>query len=146
MLKIVPYDVWHLGMLDLAPDHAEFRRKLITQNEAENLKSTGLAWTGMDGDRVVGCAGFFQMWPGRVQAWALFGRMNKAHWPQTVRFIRAQMEELRIRGIRRIEATVPANFGAGCRLAFMLDFKVEGCMKAYAPDGTDHFLYAKVFV
>lgn len=144
MLQIVPYDTWHIGMLDLTPELAVFRRDMITQDEVEALKTGGMTWTGMENDRVVGCAGFLPVWQGRVQAWAIFGKMTKRYWPQVVRKIQSEMAVLKSKGVRRVEATVATNFGQGCRLAFLLGFKVEGEMKSYAPDGSNHFLYAKV--
>lgn len=140
MIEFVPYEPWHLMVIDLQPTQTAYYQRFVQPGYAESL-AKGVAWTGFINDRAVGCAGFAPQWEGRAVAWALFGRgIPKTVWPAIVRKVRAETQ-----GIKgRIEATVPFGFGAGCRLAKLLGFEIEGLMKAFGPDGSDHFLYARV--
>jgi hypothetical protein len=57
---------------------------------------------------------------------------------------KAALRLLDMAQLRRVTATTPCDFGAGCRWLSMLGFQVEGAMRSYAPDGRDHFLYARI--
>lgn len=98
----------------------------------------------MDFSRVVGCAGITPQWEGRAVLWAFFGKISKNDWCRIVRKIKFETDAAYDKGIRRLELSVASDFGAGCRLAHLLGFTVEGKLTAYGPDGKDHFMYAKV--
>ena len=52
---------------------------------------------------------------------------------------------LKQRGLRRIEATAARGFDAGHRWLEYLDFKAEGLMPCYGPDGATHIRYGLTF-
>lgn len=146
MIEFVPYEPWHLEALDLQPMQSWWRDKLLAPGYAQGL-ANDMAWTGFIDDRVVGCAGFAPQWEGRVIAWALFGRdVPKKAWASIVAKVRREFKNtLQSQGHKhRVEITVPATFGEAIRLANILGFEVEGLMKKYGPDGSDHLMYAKV--
>ena len=145
MIRFVPYEAAHLAQVELQPAQARWRDQLFKEDYAKAMAVPGMAWTGLDGDRVVGCAGFYPQWEGRVIAWAVFGAVPRDAWMSIVRKVRKELRDcLADHGRHRVEATVPYNFGNGCRFAHALGFKVEALMKHYGPDGSDHFLYAQV--
>lgn len=145
MMRFVPYQPSHLAQVALLPAQEQWRSYLIRDGFAEALALPGMAWTGLLNDMPIGCAGFQPQWEGRVVAWGLFGQIPKMAWPAIVKKIRHEFRAtLQSQGRNRVEITVPANFGPGCRLALMLGFTVEGLMKSYGPDGADHLLYAQV--
>lgn len=146
MIKFVSYSPHDISCIALQPVQAKWRDQFVKPGYAQSLDIPGMAWTALDGGKVLGCAGFSPQWEGRVIGWAVFGTdIPKTAWPRILRFIRKQFHEtLAKHGRHRLEITVPFGFGAGCRLAHMLGFQVEGLMKEYGPDGSDQFLYAQV--
>lgn len=142
MIEFVPYEPGHLALVDLQPAQAAWRQWALRPGYAESLVAPGRAWTGLEDGRVLGCAGLAAVPgdPGRAVAWALFGRIPPRLWPAVVAKVRRVFAES---GLRRIEATVQDGFGNGCRLAHLLGLEVEGRMRAFAPDGSDQFLYAR---
>lgn len=88
-------------------------------------------------------AGFSEPWPGLAIAWASIGHdVGTAMVPITRRICRAM--ELHPRA-RRFQMTVRVGFLPGHRWARMLGFRAEATMARYAPDGSDHVLYARCF-
>lgn len=146
MIQFVTYSPSDLARIELQPVQEKWRDRFVLPGYAQSLDVRGMAWTAIDGDKILGCAGFAPQWEGRVIAWAVFGRgIPKIAWARILRKIRKEMHDcLAAHGRHRLEITVPYGFGAGCRLAHLLGFKVEGLMKEYGPDGGDHFLYAQV--
>lgn len=148
MIKFTEYLPHDMGRIDFQPMQAAWRDQLLTPGYAESL--TGRAWTARDGTRVVGCGGFSEQWKGRSVAWAVLGRnVPKRGWPRICAKVKAEIQKELDRhvaacGHGRVEITVPQNFAQGCRLAKVLGFEVEAIVKKYAPDGADHFLFAKV--
>lgn len=144
MITFIPYEPEHLAQIKVQPAQELWRDCLILDGFAESL-ANGMSWTGLVAGVPVGCAGFTPHWEGRVTAWALFGVVPKMAWPAIVKKIRREFRSsLQSHGRHRVEITVPAGFGPGCRLALMLGFAVEGKMRAYGPDGSDHLLYAQI--
>jgi hypothetical protein len=146
MIQFVPYSPTDLTSIELQPAQEKWRDQFFLPGYAQSLDIKGMAWTAMDGEKVLGCAGFAPQWEGRVIGWAVFGReIPRRAWPRILRKIRREMHNsLADHGRHRLEITVPRGFDAGCRLAHLLGFEVEGLMKEYGPDGGDHFLYAQV--
>ena len=147
MIRFVPYSPEDLARVDRQPAQARWRDKLLTHEYARSVDVPGMAWTALDeGGRVLGCAGMAPQWEGRVIAWALFGQsIPKAAWPKIAKKIRNEFHsKLSGHGSHRVEITVPKDFGPGCRFAFLLGFEVEGLMKHYGPDGSDHYLFSQV--
>lgn len=144
MIELVPYRPEHLARIELQPRQRALRAHVLREGYAAQLAIPGASWTAVDGKRVVGCGGLQPQWDGRALAWALIGRLPRAQWPRLFRLMRARIDAAFANGTRRIEADVRADFGQGCRLAHLLGFEVEALRRKYAPDGSDHFLYARV--
>lgn len=145
-MRIIPYRPWHLQLVPLQPAQEAWRRQLVKGSYAEALDVPGLAWTATADDRVAGCAGLAPRWEGNVTAWALFGtNIPVWGWTAILRKIEHEFKAaLASHGKHRVEATVPTNFAAGCRLMRLLRFQVEGQMEFYGPDGADHFLFKRI--
>lgn len=86
---------------------------------------------------VIACAGLAQVWPGRLAAWGLFGRLTLREWVQVRRACRRVLAATP----GRIEAT--ASFPEAEALLVSLGFEKEGVMRAYW-QGRDHALFARV--
>lgn len=142
----IPYRPEHLAQIALQPAQRA-ASAVIKEGYAESLAVPGMAWSASnESGEILGCAGMVPQWEGRVIAWALLGvAIPKRAWPTIAKKIAREFNAaLADHGRHRVEITVPVNFGAGCRLARLLGFEIEGRLRAYAPDGSDHFLYAKI--
>lgn len=137
---VVPYEPKHMHALHVqsaqlytlgwAPaDHAEMLARFP-------------AYTALDGDEVLVCAGVLEIWAGRAAAWAFLSENIGTRMTSVHRAVRRYFELL---DYRRIEAEVATDFPEGHRWVRMLGFKLE-CprMRGYFPDGSDASLYVKV--
>jgi hypothetical protein len=142
-ITFAPYEPEHLRRIEVQAAQEEWRDRVLSSEYARNLGVPGFTWTGLDGGRVLGCAGLIPQGGGRAHAWALLGNIPPRAWPALVAKVRSVFDAAHAAGYARIEATVRHDFGNGCRLAKVLGFEVETLMAKYY-DGIDHFLYARV--
>jgi hypothetical protein len=139
-MKIVPYKAEHMRALKLQSAQL-CNLNWMPLDQAEQIEQF-TAFTALDGDEVLVCAGVLELWAGRGAAWAFLAdgvghRMVAVH-----RAVRRYFDVL---GFRRLEAEVAADFPQGHRWMRLLGFELE-CprMRGYFPDGSDAALYARV--
>ena len=130
----------HLAALRLQPAQASFGQYMADLEYGAKL-ANGHAFTGLDGNVVVGCAGLVEMWDNRAMAWALLGSNAGRHFVQIHRAVKGFFDQAQW---RRIEATVDCEFKAGQRWIKLLGFEHEGRLHCYTPDGKDHDLFARI--
>lgn len=140
-MEVVPFKAEHMRRMALqkaqegnlawmAPDHLEIMEELPQ------------AFTLLDGDEVLVCAGVVEYWPGRGTCWTfLSGSIGK-------RFLKAHhlvKDALATFDYRRLECEVDCRFEQGHRWVKSLGFEREvERARCYFPDGSDATLYAKV--
>ena len=140
-MHIVPFEPSHLRSLVLQDAQSWMTPMLSQDDYGRYLKEGGPCFSAAHEDRIIVCSGLVNIWENRAQAWALMSTDAGRHF---VRIFRAIRSFLDLQEIRRIEATVDANFKQGHRLMHMLGFQHEGLMRAYLMDGRDCDLYARV--
>lgn len=97
------------------------------------------AWSG---SRCIGAGGVVQIWPGRAEAWGLFGATIGPHIVPVAREIKKVLDGY---PTRRLEMTVKVDNVIGHRIAKLLGFGKPECkMQAYHPDGSDMMMYARI--
>lgn len=132
MRRVVPFRRWHLDRLNL--------NMKLSDTELDNMERQN-SYSLIVSDEVVACAGTVQLWPGRHQAWAYMTPESGKHMRWITREVLRGIEKIK----GRVEMTVLVGFEAGQRWARMLGFTLEApVMKAYAPDGTDQSLWARI--
>lgn len=105
----------------------------------------GPAWTGWNGDQVMGCAGIALRWQGRASVWCMLADgIPKTAWIGIHRAVRDRLAAMQPQGIVRIEAETMCGFTAGERWLRLLGFEFEGRMRRYGPGGEDFGRYALV--
>ena len=113
-----------------------------TEAHTKRLEKDRYAYTGIEGDRILFCAGVVEYWPERGEAWAIFGQNQRKDF---LKIHNAVKRFLNICPLKRIEATVDFDFEAGHRWVELLGFKLEAeRMRSYRMDGGDASLYARV--
>lgn len=140
-MRIVPFQPAHLDALMLQPAQEMARPLLADADYRKTLTVPGMAFSAIDGETVLCCAGLLPYWEGRAEAWALMGADLRhtflgIHYA-TKRFLNAC-------GVRRVEAAVDPDFGCAREWIEALGFQFEGLMPAYTPDGRDCSRYARV--
>lgn len=142
-MKIVPFRAEHLRQLQV--QDAQLRSiSWMPADQAETIQNLPAiqAFTAIDGDEVLACAGVLELWAGRATAWAFLSK-NIGHRFSSVH--RAVKRYLDVADYRRIEAEVEHGFEEGHRWMALLGFKVETArMVSYFPDGSDAAMYVKV--
>ena len=116
MIEFRPYLPEHLRQLEVQPAQRQWLARYGEPGYPEMLVSP-YAWSGFVDGAVVGCSGIVTMWEGRGYAWCIFGDIPRPAWVPIVSKIRRVVKDAQAAGFQRIETTVPAGFGAGCRLA-----------------------------
>lgn len=100
---IVPYHPSHLFRLDLQDCQKRWDALIGRRDYAEQLLRQGPAYTAICDGRVLGCAGFEEMWEGRAVAWALFSSKVGGGMIKICRAIKAELAKGRY---NRVEAAV----------------------------------------
>lgn len=140
-MTIVPFHVEHLARLRLQPHQAALGPVVAEPDYGKRLAEAGPCYSAVQGDDVLATAGFFPQWEGRCIVWALLSADCGRH---LLAIHRAVERAFTLHPFRRYETCVVGDFDPAHRWATMLGFQREGLMRAYLPDGTDAWLYARV--
>lgn len=133
-MRIVPFLPEHLDDLASAAT--------LTIENGAALAGTGMAYTGMVGNRAIGCAGLVEQWGGRACAWAVLSAETGPHMLAISRAVRRGLD---MHGYRRVEAAVRVDYPpAGKRWMELLGFRWECRAECYTPDGVAADLYSRV--
>lgn len=108
---------------------------------SEEMFVLGGAICAEEGDEVLGIGGVIPLWEDRGLAYLLLSR-NAGR--RLIRLFRVFELVIDAAPQKRIEAYVRAGFTEGERLAKMLGFEREACLRSFFPSGDDGVIYAKV--
>jgi hypothetical protein len=132
---VVPFEASHMRALRLQPMQGKLGAFIAEY--AEKVAQAGPAWTALDDERPIACAGFTFPWSGRAVAWAVLGDCGA----QMIRLTRAVRSKLRDCPAERIECQVRADFPQGLRWAEALGFAREGLLQRFY-EGADFVSFA----
>lgn len=105
------------------------------------------SYTGLRDGVVFVCTGAVIFWPGRAEGWAVVST-TATRWDMLwlTQRVREMLPEVAQRlGLRRMEATVLADWVPGERWAEILGFSPVGLLRQYDPAGRDHKGYVKLW-
>jgi hypothetical protein len=138
MITAAPFVPQHL--LDMAIQPAQSANLHLLRAEHLEFFAAEGAWSGMVDGKAVVCGGIIV---NPLGIGHLYAFLSPAAGPYMVAITRFGRRLLELQTARRIEASARVDFGAGCRWLKMLGFSLEGTMRKFDPDGSDHFLYAR---
>ena len=142
-MRLVPFAAHHLDSIDLQAAQESDGAFCTSSNGAPLVND--MAWTALDGDTVVVCAGIVEAWQGRGIAWALLSRhLSPISFRRIHRWVKRALDDAHVRGLWRIETTIDPDFDNAVRWAAALGFRYEGHMRMYGPDKRDHLLVARI--
>lgn len=129
---------------DFARDHEALGSPLFGPDRPE-----GPCWTLTDGAgrwaRPLACGGLEPLGAGRFAAWLYASDMSPRGWAAVAAAFDGAVKSA---GARRVEATVragDAREACARRFAHRLGLTLEGTMKGFGPDGSDHLLMGGLF-
>jgi hypothetical protein len=112
----------------------------MTPAAIESAIKGGLALAAVEGDRIYGMAGIYEVWPDRGLAWALLAQDAGS---KMLVLHRLAQRALDVCPLRRVEADVLDTHEEGHRWMRLLGFRNEGMRRRYW-QGADYALYARV--
>jgi hypothetical protein len=140
------FQPWHLKALNLRQRDEEALSKVDREADGESKSSVlGSAFTGFCEEGIIGCAGIIPVWQGVGHAWVTMGANYKSHRIWIHKQVISHMNKI-IAGmdLQRVQANVVCDFTPGVHWLERMGFKLEGKMYKYGPDGSDHYLYARI--
>lgn len=126
---IVPFEKWHLGILEL---QVAQQNAPLEEGHGDMLEKAGNAWSMIDESGIcIISAGIIDMGFSRGQGWALVSKQAAPHLARITKEIRKRIDTF---NFNRIEIVVNRDFKEGHRWAKMLGFKCE------TPEGMEEFM------
>jgi hypothetical protein len=147
MRSLLPFDPKHLALIKPQGAQADELGFMESRDWRSYRALGGIAWTGKNDSRYLGCGGLYPVWPGRITTWFLldasFDRYDLLwlarigrNWLETVG------PKLRV---RRIEVTVRQSFRPGHLFVKFMGFEYEGLLRKFDPLGNDHVMYSRIY-
>lgn len=147
-MNVVPFHPGHLRRMRLRDGDSHVLGYLNGLSDDDDVKIRfGDAYTGLDGDKVVVCAGVVPLHAGVGQAWCILSS-HADQYPVAVTraVLRFLADDATNERYHRIQAEVKAGWEKAERWAEVLGFENEtpSSMRAFGADGADYCLYARV--
>ena len=150
MLYIVPYKKEH-GQIILSyqMNHKILeadRHYINVEGDAKNLEQDHLAFTGMVNDKPIFAAGMKMIWGQVAEGWVI---ATDQMWKHPIAISKAIKKDFarvaKEHNIKRVQSGIRKDFKEGIRFAEWLGLEREGLMKNWGFDGSDQYLYARIF-
>ena len=145
--KVVPFHPAHLFMCELN----EFDKKNIElfdeyREYLQTYAEHGHALTAIGDEDVYAMFGLWELWPGVGEAWlipsAKIDRKTIAMHRAALRFFEHAANKMQI---KRLQFTVCTLNVRADRWAQRCYFEREGLLRRYGPDGSDYWMYSRMF-
>jgi len=145
--QMIPWMPSHLYLCDLN----EFDQKTMGlfadyNSYLQNYAAAGTAFTVLGNGKIHAMFGMWQLWPGVAEAWLIpskhIDKKTIALHRGALRFFEYISNET---GIKRLQFTVHSQNVRADRWAQRCHFEKEGVLKNYGPDGSDYFMYARLY-
>lgn len=139
--KLIPFRPEHL-VSTINRDSGQRESVSLGSEQAQH----GLAFTGVLGDRILGCAGIVMPWPGIGMAWMVLSEDIGGHSVWMTRMVKGFMRDVvRCYNLHRIEAVVLSDNVRNQRWIERLGFSREnGAARQYTPDRKDMIRYERL--
>lgn len=135
----------------MAMRHNEFQQVVIDHFPAyydylEAQAACGPAFTIIYRGVVQACFGAVPLGPGNAEAWLLRDDRIGTYAVPTARAAKLFFDRVGTAlELRRCQITVNANFSSALRFAEWLGFEIEGALRRFGVDGTDHYMMSRLY-
>ena len=142
---------------DFEPDHAKkiisygMNSKLMEidasyTNNRLDMAIPGLAFTLFLDETPIVSGGIVPMWEGVAEGWVLSSKHIFDYKIKAASLIKKRMDYLCVNNkIIRLQTAVKEEFLTGVRFAQWLGLEKEGLMRKWGFDGSDQYMYARLF-
>ena len=114
--------------------------------ETMNLEQPGLAFTCMINNEPIAAAGMKLLWDGVAEGWVIATEKVLQHPLLVARAIKKDFAHIaKENNINRVQTAIRANYTTGLKFAKWLGLEEEGLMKKFGFDGSDQYMYARLF-
>lgn len=137
-MNIVDFRPEHLTKIRVQHKQTDFEQSLQYGRE---LAVAGEAWTGLEGDEVLFCAGKVRQWQGRYVLWAVLSREARKYMTQITRAVKRGM--MLLDENCRYEAYVQSDFIQGHRWARMVGMEWHHHEEKFLPGRIDADIYVR---
>lgn len=136
MIQVIPFKPEHLDQIELKEN---FNRSDCPQT----VMNTAFTFT-RDG-HILAIIGGFPFVPGVIHFWAFLSKHIRKYPLDFQKEVLKMLDWYETNEKpRRIQFEVRADYDMGCRWAESLGMQREGLMRKWGPDGSDHYLYARI--
>ena len=143
-MRIIAFEPKHLEILN--PRSFEGKEMFLlgdVQERAKEYLRYGPAFTGIEGEQIIGCVGLVVLWPGVAEAWAV----STPLWPSKAKSVHKAithgLKELSATlGLWRIQTAIHSEHVVSLRWLLRMGFNEEGYMSGYGPDGATYLRLA----
>jgi RimJ/RimL family protein N-acetyltransferase len=114
--------------------------------DAQNLEQDNLAFTGIVNNKPIFAAGMKIIWGQVAEGWVI---ATSEMWNHPIGVAKAIKKDFarvaKEHDIKRVQTGIRKDFKEGIRFAEWLGLEREGLMKNWGFDGSDQYLYARIF-
>ena len=146
-LHIVPYTAEHgRFILSCQMNHKLMDEDAKYEGDAINLVEENLAFTGTVNDKPIFAAGMKMIWGQVAEGWVIATHEVWNHPLAVAKAIKKDFARVaKEHNIKRVQSGIRKDFKEGIRFAEWLGLEREGLMKNWGFDGSDQYLYARIF-
>ena len=114
--------------------------------DAQNLEQDHLAFTGIVNNKPIFAAGMKMIWGQVAEGWVIATNEMWNHPLGVAKAIKKDFARVaKEHNIKRVQSGIRKDFKEGIRFAEWLGLEREGLMKNWGFDGSDQYLYARIF-
>jgi hypothetical protein len=150
ILHIVPYTAQHgQFILSCQMNHKVLeadRHYINVDGDARNLEQDHLAFTGIVNDNPIFAAGMKMIWGQVAEGWVIATSEMWKHPLGVAKAIKKDFARVaKENNITRVQSAIRKDFSEGQRFAEWLGLEKEGLMRKWGFDGSDQYMYARLF-
>ena len=150
ILYIVPYTAQHgQFILSQQMNHKVLeadRHYINVDGDARNLVQDHLAFTGIFNDNPIFAAGMKMIWGQVAEGWVIATNEMWKHPLGVAKAIKKDFARVaKENNITRVQSAIRKDFSEGQRFAEWLGLEKEGLMRKWGFDGSDQYMYARLF-
>jgi len=150
ILHIVPYTAQHgQFILSQQMNHIVLeadKHYINVDGNAKNLEQNNLAFTGVVNNNPIFAAGMKMVWGQVAEGWVI---ATSDMWKYPLGVAKAIKKDFakvaKENNITRVQSAIRKDFTEGQRFAEWLGLEKEGLMRKWGFDGSDQYMYARLF-
>ena len=147
MLYIVPYTAEHgRFILSCQMNHKLMDKDAQFEGDAMNLVQDHLSFTGLVNNKPIFAAGMKMIWGQVAEGWVIATQDVWQHPISVAKAIKKDFARVaKENNITRVQSAIRKDFKEGQRFAEWLGLEKEGLMRKWGFDGSDQYMYARLF-